>query len=59
MFGDIDGCLNQGDFILIGAKTKEEHDKIMEKVLQRAADYGITFSPEKCQFGTKELDFYS
>ena len=58
IFGDIEGCLNQRDDILIGAKTKEEHDIILEKVLQRAADYGITFSPEKCQFGAKEIDFY-
>ena len=58
IFGDIEGCLNQRDDIPIGAKTKEEHDIILEKVLQRAADYGITFSPEKCQFGAKEIDFY-
>ena len=43
---------------MISAKTKEEHDKILEKVLRRAADYGITFSPEKFQFGTKKIDFY-
>ena len=58
IFGDTEGCLNQRDDILVGAKTNEEHDKILEKVLRRAADYGITFSPEKCQFGTKEIDFY-
>ena len=35
IFGDIDGCLNQSEDILICAKTQEEHDKILEKVLQK------------------------
>ena len=58
IFGDIDGCLNQRDDILIGAETRDEHDQILERVLRRAADYGITFSREKCQFGMTDIDFY-
>lgn len=35
--------------IMIGADTKEEHDKIVNKVLQRARDYNIKFSFNKIQ----------
>ena len=40
--------LIQRDDILLGVDTIEEHDKILEKVLQRVQDYGITFKLEKC-----------
>ena len=58
IFGDIPRCLNQRDDILIGGRNAEEHDKALETVLQRAADFGITFNPEKCQFGVSEIEFY-
>ena len=58
IFGDIPYCLNQRDDILIGGRNKEEHDRTLEKVLQRASDFGVTFSAEKCQFGVEELEFY-
>jgi len=28
----------------------------LEAVLQRAADFGITFNPNKCQFGVEEIE---
>ena len=58
IFGDIPKCLNQRDDILIGGTTLEEHNEILEKVLQRASDFGITLNREKCQFGVSELEFY-
>ena len=36
----------------------EEHNNALEAVLQRAADFGITFNREKCQFGVEEIEFY-
>ena len=36
----------------------EEHNKTLEAVLQRAVDFGITFNPDKCQFGVEEIEFY-
>ena len=36
----------------------EEHNKTLKAVLQRAADYGITFNREKCEFGVDEIEFY-
>ena len=49
IFGDIPRCLNQRDDILIGRRDIVEHEAL-ETVLQRAADFGITFNSEKwCQ----------
>jgi len=36
----------------------EEHNKTLQAVLQRAMDFGITFNPDKCQFGVEEIEFY-
>ena len=58
IFGDIPNCLNQRDDILLGGRNIEEHNKTLEQVLQRAADFGITFNVAKCQFGVDELEFY-
>ena len=58
IFGDIPRCLNQQDDILIGGRNAEEHDQALETMLQRAADFGITFNLEKCQFGVNEIEFY-
>ena len=58
IFGDIPYCLNQRDDILIGGRDKAHHDKTLEKVLERARDFGITFSKEKCQFGVDSIEFY-
>ena len=58
IFGDIPYCLNQRDDILIGGRDRKHHDETLEKVLQRAKDFGITFSKDKCQFGVKNIEFY-
>ena len=56
IFGNIPHCLNQRDDLLIGRSTLEEHNATLKAVLERAADFGITFSEEKS--GVKELEFY-
>ena len=58
IFGDIPRCLNQRDDILISGRNAEEHDQALETMLQRAADFLITFNLEKCQFGVNEIEFY-
>jgi len=58
IFGDIPMCLNQRDDILIGGRNKSEHDKTLDAVLKRAAEYNITFNLEKAKFGVSEIDFY-
>ena len=44
--------------ILIGGRDRKHHDEILEKVLERARDFGITCSREKCQFGGNSIEFY-
>ena len=58
IFGDIPRCLNQRDDILLKGRNMEEHNKTLEAVLLRAMDFGITFNPDKCQFGVEEIEFY-
>ena len=58
IFGDIPRCLNQRDDILLGGRNMEEHNKTLEAVLLRAMDFGITFNPDKCQFGVEKIEFY-
>ena len=58
IFKDIPNCLNQRDDILIGGATLEDHNETLEKVLQRASNFGITLNREKCQFGVSEFEFY-
>ena len=36
----------------------DQHNQILETVLRRALDYGITFNLGKCKFGVEELEFY-
>ena len=58
IFGDIPRCMNQRDGILIGGATQEEHDQTLRTVLQRATDFGITFTKEKCEVGKNHIEFY-
>lgn len=58
IFGDIPHCLSQRDDILIGGRTEEEHNDTLQKVLERAKEYGVTFNKQKCKFGCKEIEFF-
>ena len=44
IFGDIDGVKIYIDDIIIYAKTKQEHDEILRKVLNRAREKGVKFN---------------
>lgn len=54
----IDGQINISDDILIYAKDEIEHDKIVDKVLQRLEENGITINVEKCIFKVTTLTFF-
>ena len=45
-----EGCLNVSDDILVFAKTQEEHDKILQAVLERADEKNLRFNGRKCEF---------
>eukprot|EP00112_Aurelia_sp_Birch-Aquarium-sp1_P023569 Seg707.7 transcript_id=Seg707.7/GoldUCD/mRNA.D3Y31 product="putative protein K02A2.6" protein_id=Seg707.7/GoldUCD/D3Y31 len=57
-FQDIEGCLNVSDDILVFAKTQEEHDKILQAVLERADDMHLRFNGRECEFDKRNLTFY-
>ena len=45
------------DDILISAPTVEEHDVLVEKVLQRLQDAGIHLHQGKCHFGQRQVEY--
>ena len=56
--GDIHHCLNQRNDILLGGRDQTEHREVLETVLKRARDHGLTFNREKCQFGVEQIEFF-
>lgn len=57
IFGDLEGVLIYFDDMIIVARDKIEHDKIMEKVLERARENNVRFNPYKIQYCQKEVIF--
>jgi len=51
------GVLAYMDDILIYAKTKEEHDRLVKEVLKRLQRNRLAVSPEKCVWKAKEVEF--
>ena len=45
------------DNILVGTEAKEEHDKIVEKVLKRLKENNLYVKPEKCMQKVKKFGF--
>ena len=51
IFKDMEGCVWYLDDILIyGGDTEEEHQKIVEKVLQLCVDHGLAVNLGKSEF---------
>ena len=57
LFGDIEGLIIYIDDFLIFASTVEEHDKILQKVLNRAQEVGLKFNKEKSKICLREIKF--
>jgi len=51
------GVLAYMDDILIYAKTKEEHDRLVKEVLKKLQQNRLAVSPEKCVWKAKEVEF--
>ena len=45
------------DDILVWAKSKQEHDRTLEKVFQRLSDNDMALSIEKCVFNKPEVEY--
>lgn len=57
VFKDIEGVEVYIDDLLIHSKSEQEHDRILEKVLNRAQEVGIKFNKNKCRFKQKEVKY--
>lgn len=45
------------DNLLICGKTKEEHDTNLDKFMETARRYNLTFNDDKCEYSKKEIKF--
>ena len=52
-----EGSRNMTDDIIVHAETTEEHDKRLEKVLNRLLEKCITLNKEKCVYSMNKLTF--
>ena len=57
-FENIPGIVVIVDDILVFGKTREEHDKNLRAVLQRALDKGIRLNQEKLEVGLSEISYF-
>ena len=57
-FGDRPGVTGIADDIVISGKTRDEHDKNLKAVMERAQETGVRFNPDKCQIARTELSFF-
>ncbi|CAI6374637.1 unnamed protein product [Macrosiphum euphorbiae] len=57
VFADIKNVFVYIDDLIIIAKSKEEHDDILRKVLDKALSVGIKFNREKSQIAVNEVKF--
>lgn len=56
-FGDIPGVFVYIDDISIVAETEEEHDRILERVMERARELNIRFNKEKIQYKAEKIKY--
>lgn len=57
MVEDIDGAEVIVEYILVWGENLTEHDERLKKVLERARDYNLKLSTEKCEFRRKEVTY--
>lgn len=57
IFGDIQGVLVYFDDVMIFARTKEEHDEILRKVLERAREKNVRFNVNKIQIASEQVKY--
>ena len=53
----LDSVLIYVDDIVICTASVEEHNTVLQQVLQRLRNAGLTLNPEKCQFYRSEIEF--
>lgn len=54
---DLEGIVNVADDVIIHGRTKEEHDRRLEKFMDRCKEYGIQLNEEKLVANTDKVSF--
>ena len=57
ILSDLEGVVCMMDDVLVHGQTSEEHDKRLEKVLQRLQEAGLTLNKQKCHFSQTQVKF--
>ena len=57
IFGDMPNLFVYMDDLLIYSEDDSSHMNIVEEVLKRLQDNGLSISIKKCVFGARELEF--
>ncbi|MCG8048271.1 MAG: RNase H-like domain-containing protein [Candidatus Thiodiazotropha endolucinida] len=58
IFEGLQGVTSICDDILVFGRSRAEHDRNLEKVLQKSRENGLRFNPEKCQIGLTEVKYF-
>ena len=54
----VDGAIGIADDAVVYAKSEEEHDKILHRLMQIATENGLVFNSTKCKIKSKRLSFF-
>ena len=57
ILGSLPFCAVYIDDILVFSSSVEEHIKHLKTILQRLREYGLILHPDKCSFGTDNIEF--
>ncbi|XP_062538974.1 uncharacterized protein K02A2.6-like [Armigeres subalbatus] len=57
MLAGLDFAVGYLDDVLVGGRTKEEHQQNLQKVLTRLQEFGFTVRIEKCSFGMRQVKY--
>ena len=54
----VDGSIGIADDVVVYAKSEEEHDRILHRLEQIAAENGFVFNSTKCKIKSKSISFF-
>ena len=54
----VNGSIGIADDVVVYAKSEEEHDKILHRLMQIAAENGLVFNSKKCKIKSKSISFF-
>ena len=54
----VDGAIGIADDVIVYAKSEEEHDKILHRLMQIATKNSLAFNSTKCKIKSKSISFF-